>query len=118
MNFKDLYLRMDGRISRSTLWLKYYLPFMGIAIIAALADFGLGTFDEETGWGVFGLLATLILFYPSIAVFVKRSHDRGRSGLFVLLMFVPLVNIWPAIELYFLKGTDGDNDYGSDPTAG
>jgi uncharacterized membrane protein YhaH (DUF805 family) len=60
------------------------------------------------------LLATL---WPSIVVYVKRAHDRGRSGLFVLLFLVPVLNLWPFIELLFLPGTTGNNSYGADPAA-
>jgi uncharacterized membrane protein YhaH (DUF805 family) len=48
---------------------------------------------------------------------IKRCHDRGRSGYFILLNFVPLVNFWPLIELTFLKGDAGPNEYGPDPLA-
>ena len=33
----------------------------------------------------------------------------------ILLLFVPLVNLWPVVELLFLRGTVGPNQYGPDP---
>ena len=56
------------------------------------------------------LLAAL---WPSIVIYVKRARDRGRSGWFVLLLFVPVLNIWALIEFLFLPGTMGDNAYGA-----
>jgi uncharacterized membrane protein YhaH (DUF805 family) len=46
---------------------------------------------------------------------IKRSHDRDRSGWFILLFLVPLLNLWPLIELLFLRGTIGSNRFGPDP---
>ncbi len=58
------------------------------------------------------LLATL---WPSIAIYIKRAHDRGRSGWFILLFMVPILNLWVLIELLFLPGTAGNNNYGAGP---
>jgi len=52
------------------------------------------------------------------ALSVKRAHDLGRSWKFVLLLFVPGVNLWPLFELWLLRGTLGDNPYGPDPLLG
>lgn len=62
--------------------------------------------------------AHLLLLWPSLALGVKRCHDRGRSGWFLLLMLVPLLNLWPVIELAFLRGTTGENRFGPDPLEG
>ena len=35
-----------------------------------------------------------------------------------ILYFIPIIQIWPAIELFFLKGTNGENKYGPDPLGG
>jgi uncharacterized membrane protein YhaH (DUF805 family) len=53
--------------------------------------------------------------WMGFAVGVKRAHDRGRAWWFVLLGAVPVLNLWPIIELGFLRGTVGDNQYGADP---
>jgi len=50
-----------------------------------------------------------------VAIYVKRLHDRNHSGWFALLLLVPLVNLWPAIEIMFLRGTRGPNRFGADP---
>lgn len=57
----------------------------------------------------------LVMLYPTLAVNVKRCHDRGRSGWFVLVGIVPLLNYWYLIEICFLPGTEGANQYGTDP---
>jgi hypothetical protein len=67
--------------------------------------------DSETS----SMLVNLALLYSYIAVLIKRCHDRNRSGLFLLLSLIPLLNFWPWIELWFLKGTPGRNQYGEEP---
>ena len=57
----------------------------------------------------------------SLATSVKRLHDRGRSGWWLLLMFVLsfiiVGGIWQLIECGILEGQQGPNKYGSDPRA-
>ena len=70
---------------------------------------------------IFGLL--LVLFFiavliPYIAVQVRRLHDTDRSGWWLLLGVVPIVNYIGAIVLlvfYCLDGTRGPNRFGADP---
>jgi len=116
MSVKELYFSTSGRINRSTLWLKFWLPAIAISAIASFIDIGLGTYDAESGLGGVGIMASLLMLYPAIAVYVKRAHDRGRSGHFVVLMFVPFVCLWPVVELFFLPGAKEDNEHGSVPT--
>ena len=47
---------------------------------------------------------------------VKRYHDRGKSGWWYLIQFIPIIGpIWAFVELGFCSGDDGDNDYGDGP---
>lgn len=46
---------------------------------------------------------------------IRRLHDLNGSGFWVILVFVPLVNIVFFLWLLIKKGTEGDNDYGADP---
>lgn len=56
--------------------------------------------------------------YVSVVSAIKRAHDRGRSGLFVLLLYVPVLGLWPLFEFLFMPGTRGENRYGPDPLEG
>lgn len=62
--------------------------------------------------GLYGL-ATLI---PSLALSARRLHDLNMSGWLLLLSFVPFVNSIVGIVffvlLYFIQGTEGENNYG------
>jgi uncharacterized membrane protein YhaH (DUF805 family) len=106
------WLSFSGRISRGSYWLQHELPMMGIVILALFLD----TAVKANGV-LFGLVAILSI-WPNAATLVKRAHDRGRSGWFVLLCFVPILSVWPGIELGFLQGTAGPNQFGPDPLGG
>jgi len=56
---------------------------------------------------------------PSLAVSVRRLHDTGRSGFWLLLAFVPLIGGLVLLVFEALDSQPGDNQYGPNPkTAG
>lgn len=145
MSWKDVFLSLQGRISRSTYWLGglailvYELVLLGI-FIALVADSTqpIPVRIVEVALPV-GLLS-LPAVYAGLAIAVKRLHDRDKSGWWVLLFYwVPgildqaarhlgegalgwifstasfAISIWALVELGFLRGTRGPNRFGSDP---
>jgi uncharacterized membrane protein YhaH (DUF805 family) len=73
------------------------------------------------GVSLYGLYA-LAAFIPSIAVTVRRLHDRDMSGWWylgaVVASFIPLVGFFASIALFvlmLLPGTSGSNRFGPDP---
>lgn len=105
MDWKRLFLAFDGRINRQPFWIGVIILFVLNIIIAAIF-----------GDGILGILLSLALIYPGLAVYVKRCHDRGKTGWWCLLLLIPIVGlIWAIVDLGILKGTPGPNDYGPDP---
>jgi uncharacterized membrane protein YhaH (DUF805 family) len=75
-----------------------------------LARFVAGSPDDPTP----SLILVLILLWPSLAIQIKRFHDRDKSGWWVLLNLIPIIGpIWLFIELGFLPGTPGPNRFGN-----
>ncbi len=77
------YAQFTGRSSRSAYWwfvLFYVLVFIAASIV-----------DAAINSQLFAGLAVLGLLLPSLAVLVRRLHDTGRSGWWVLISFVPLI---------------------------
>jgi uncharacterized membrane protein YhaH (DUF805 family) len=61
-------------------------------------------------------LLMLPVIWASLAISVKRWHDRNKSGWWVLIALIPVVGgLWTLIENGFLAGSDGPNRYGEDP---
>ncbi len=67
-------------------------------------------------WFVY-IVLLFAFIYSAFAMQIKRWHDLGKSGWFVLLGFIPIVGIICLVYLLFIKGTDGDNQFGKDPLA-
>lgn len=113
----ELFFSFQGRVTRSTYWLKYYLPYIAIYVLLIGLDVVAGSADTNAGIGIFSGIFALAAIWPSLAISVKRCHDRNRSGWFLLIGLIPIVNFWLLIELGFLRGTEGPNQYGPDPLA-
>lgn len=74
------------------------------------------------GAGLLFVLWWLATIVPSLAVTIRRLHDRDMSGWwylgFTVASFIPLVGIIASIAflvLMFLPGTPGTNRFGADP---
>ena len=98
----------DGRSSRKELW--YFF-----ALQAAVSFFGqiLSALTFEALYYIL-IIWWAVCFVATITLYIRRAHDLGRSGKYVLLMIIPLVNIWISINLVFFDG-EGDNQYGTRP---
>ncbi|TPE64790.1 DUF805 domain-containing protein [Sandaracinobacter neustonicus] len=59
-------------------------------------------------------LASLLLFLPSLAVTVRRIHDSGNSGWWILLGLTAVGGI-VILVFALIDGTPGPNRYGADP---
>lgn len=108
MDYRDVLLSFDGRINRSDFWLKGILPlFVVLLLITAI--------DSVITGGIIALLAQIVSIYPSVAIGVKRFHDRNKSGWWVLITLIPVIGgIWYLVECGILKGIEGANDFGPD----
>jgi len=109
MTLSQILFSFEGRINRAKYW-GYGVLIVVVMLIALAIDFAI------TGQaGVFYLIVSVVTFWPDIAIAVKRCHDRDRSGWFVLVSLIPIVNLWYIVEIGFLKGTTGSNRFGPDP---
>ena len=111
-DWKVFLLSYKGRMPLSDYWLGFIVPYFCLSLLAVIFDLVL---LRISGIALFQTVLSIVIIYPLTMVAIKRCHDRGRSGFFLLLGLIPLVNLWPIIELSFLRGTAGSNKYGPDP---
>lgn len=110
MNFIDAvksvltkYADFNGRARRSEYWWFFLFNFI-LNVITGFIDESI----TPGGVGMVGLFVTLGLLIPGIAVAVRRMHDVGKSGWFIL---IPIYNLILACT----DGEAGSNQYGPDP---
>lgn len=58
---------------------------------------------------------SIVISISWFSLAIRRCHDLNKSGWFILLAFIPFVNIGIFIYLIFAKGTIGRNLFGEDP---
>jgi len=107
------YAVFGGRARRKEYWL-FTLFNMIIAYVLLAIDYLVGT-DYGSNMGLLYTLYILATLLPSLAVFVRRLHDTGRSGWWFFIGFVPLVGAIILIVFMVLDSQSGSNKYGEDP---
>ena len=104
------YAVFSGRARRKEYWmfsLFNIIVAFGIGLVAGIIAAILHS------PGIIGLLSvaySLGILIPSIAVGVRRMHDLGRNGWWIIFPFVNLVFL-------FLDSQPGENQYGPNPKA-
>ena len=96
------YAVFSGRARRKEYWM-----FVLVHIIISIVIFIVGSFAV----GLYGL-ATII---PAFAVAIRRLHDTGRSGWWLLVNCVPIIG-GIILLIWMVKDSDeGENQYGPNP---
>ena len=105
VNFKD-------RARRSEYW--YFTLFnILVSIATSVIDIFVLGFDAE-GFLPLNTIFGLATLLPGIAVSVRRLHDIGKSGWWLLIIFT-IIGIIPLIYWYCQPSTPGPNEYGQQP---
>lgn len=102
------YAVFEGRARRTEYWmftLFHVLICMGLVFIDITME----------SWGMLSILYILFTFLPSFALTIRRLHDTGRSGWWILSGMIPFIG--SLIMFYFTieAGETGRNLYGPDP---
>jgi uncharacterized membrane protein YhaH (DUF805 family) len=105
------YAKFDGRARRKEYWM--------FVLFNVLIAFGLGIIEALIGTGGFlGAVYALAVFIPNLAVAVRRLHDTGRSGWFLLIGLIPLVGVIVLIVFFVQDSQPGSNKWGPSPKTG
>ncbi|MDP3125664.1 MAG: DUF805 domain-containing protein, partial [Thiobacillus sp.] len=65
--------------------------------------------------GLLSGLYSLAILIPSLAVTVRRLHDTGRTGWWLLIGLIPLIGAIVLLVFMLLDSQPGDNEYGASP---
>ena len=105
------YVNFNGRASRSEYW--WFVLFTIIVNFIATA------FPSDITPNPTSIIVSLAIFLPSLGVIVRRLHDLGKSGWWILLAIIPIVNfigIFVILVFMVMEGEEHTNQYGEVPT--
>lgn len=131
---KNKYMQFSGRASRSEFWY-FILFYFIISFLLSMLDTLLGTsytYEIATNTlvtgdaqmasaavtqsiGYLGLLFGLVMFLPSIAISIRRLHDTGKSGWWLLISLIPIIGFFVLLFFYVQDSQPGENEYGPNP---
>ena len=103
----DHYAKFDGRASRSSFW--WWVLFVIIVSIVA------NILDAAIDATIFTIIVSLGLLLPNLSVAIRRLHDTGRTGWWILIGLIPLIGFIVLLIFYLEKGDPAENEYGPPP---
>ena len=108
------YADFGGRARRKEYWM-FVLFNVIFAIVAMGLDNLLGITFGEISYGPIYAIYGLAVFIPGLAVVVRRLHDIGKSGWWILITLIPLIGgIWMLV-LLVTDSESGTNKWGPNP---
>jgi uncharacterized membrane protein YhaH (DUF805 family) len=102
------YLNFEDRARRLEFWMFIFIN----ALIFGVLDY----WQTSKGWGT--LLTgfySLFIFFPGMAVGIRRLHDIGKSGWWVLIGFIPVIGPFILFLWSMYPSEEGSNRYGPAP---
>ena len=108
------YAQFSGRAGRAEYWY-FVLVYLLASVVLSIVDGIAGTFNPKTGIGLLSGLFALALLIPTLAVAVRRLHDVGRTGWWVLIGFVPLIGFIVLLVFACTRSDPSPNRFGSGP---
>ena len=101
------YVTFSGRSSRSAYWWWYLFGIL-VLVVSLAIDYALGA------GGILYVLVALAMLLPNLAVLVRRLHDAGHSGWWLLIGLLPLIGAI-VLLVFTLQGSDQPNQWGNGP---
>jgi len=128
LDLTRLLFRFDGRIGRGAFWLGaflawvyYGLAFTTFELITGAAIDPMhpwasngGSAAQHTIWHIVLFTSVAVVIWIDLAVQIKRWHDRGKSGVWVLICFSGVGILWALFECGFIPGRPDRNRYDAD----
>jgi len=131
------YSDFTGRARRKEYW-SYVLLLIVVGVVIGVIEGALGLRGMVGPYGPLSALFLLATLVPSLAVGVRRLHDTGRPGWWLLIGYGPfllslcltylgmvqlalivsivaLLGFIVLLVFFVLEGTRGPNEYGPDP---
>jgi uncharacterized membrane protein YhaH (DUF805 family) len=102
------YVGFQGRARRKEYWM-FVLFSVIVSIVLSILELIISLPSVLTG------LYSLAVLIPSLAVGVRRLHDTGRSGWWLLISLIPLIGAIILLVFACQDSEENDNQYGPNP---
>ncbi|MCQ2438809.1 MAG: DUF805 domain-containing protein [Oscillospiraceae bacterium] len=112
------FLNFSGRARRSEYWYFFLFNFVVQLLLrrsSLIFDILLPTKMALGLARVLVSIYSLIVFLPALAVLVRRLHDTGKSGWYLLWNLLPGIGTLIVVIRLLRDGDPGMNSYGPDP---
>lgn len=106
------YANFEGRARRKSFWLFVLFQIIVVSVLSAITA---PLLDSRIKVNPIVMIYWSITLMPSIAIAVRRLHDTGRSGWWLLLSFIPILGNIILLIFYLQDSIPGDNKYGPNP---
>ncbi len=106
------YAVFEGRASRSEYW---WFTLVNV-IISLLLTIANGSLSAEGSMNILAGIYGLLVFIPSLAVTVRRLHDIGKSGWWILIGIIPLIGTIVLLVFAVMESNPESNEYGPKPS--
>lgn len=101
------YFTFSGRATRSEFW--WFYLFTSLVVYGSIfLGIWLYPNNPEIVFGICGVL-TLLLIIPNLSVNVRRLHDVGKSGWFLLIGLIPYIGAFILLIQYLTPSVPDSN---------
>jgi uncharacterized membrane protein YhaH (DUF805 family) len=104
------YVGFSGRARRSEYW--YFFLFNVIVSVV------FSIIDAIIGSQILGIIVSLALLLPGLAVTLRRLHDTDRTGWWIWIALIPIVGVIVLIVFLCKDSDPAANKYGASPKFG
>ena len=104
MDFGNLLFSFEGRINRAKFWLAV-LIYVVLSVVVGVIAFAI---PSETLGTLLNALVSLFTFVSGIFVAIKRLHDRGKTGWWLLLFYIAPSVLLVLGGIFWLVAAAGD----------
>jgi len=102
INTLKSYSDFASRTGRNDYWM-FMLLYVVLSVVTGIVDSILGILLVNS-------IYSLVMLVPLVAATTRRLHDTGRSGLWQLLVFIPVLGL--LVLIWFLaQESDGENEF-------
>lgn len=105
----EKYCTFSGRATRSEFWWFQLFTFLAMFISVGISALLMESLDSEGGIVIY-VVTWILLLIPNLSVIVRRLHDVGKSGWFILIGLIPYLGAFILFIKYLSPSVDDSSD--------